>query len=130
MQDLKDILLEKLLINKNSKSKNPFEMDIDNNINFTSKEIEEIIEYAKTLKILPKKISNRYSSNSFYLLGRIILAYDNARIIIYKNDNDYEASFYDSEKIHHFDLIKTKKLSELFNIINKKLKEADFFNKI
>lgn len=59
-----------------------------------------------------------------------MLKYDNAGIIIYKNDNDYEASFYDSEKIYHFDLIKPKKLPELFDIINKKLKEADFFNKI
>lgn len=65
MQDLKDILLEKLLINKNSKSKNPFEMDIDDKIIFTSDEIEEIIKYAKTLKVLPNEITNQYFQYKF-----------------------------------------------------------------
>ena len=73
MKKLKDIIQERLHITKDT-GKNPIDLDIKDENCFTQEEIDEIYDFAHSLKIKPIIITNQYVSftNGFVFDKHII----------------------------------------------------------
>lgn len=81
MKTLKDIIIEKLKIGKNTSLKNN-SIDIDIESNDFNNVIDKIVEYCEELSFKPNEISDKFIANDGSLIQ-----YDNVLLIIYDIKN-------------------------------------------
>ena len=88
MQSIYKYINEKLSLNKQSqlKQNNKFNIDIDNTVNFTKKEIDMIVNFFKNTNTKPYEISNKSHTNDNE--NRRKELYIHYKSIYTKNDND------------------------------------------
>lgn len=84
MKEIDLYIQKKLTLNDQSKIRTYFEINIDNHTDFTKSEIDTIVDFFKTLKVKPYKITNTFSQYQRRSKNIIFVHYKNK----YSDDNE------------------------------------------